>query len=234
MKKTDSNVSYEFRTLLKDEFVIKLILEIFDKANKGKTFHLYPKVVNSCLNKAYGDKERYDQYGGAAYQSNINKCYELLESKYIDLLIKQKIVVGNYLLDEDENLILNVKNIAMTKFISMVKWAKENRYILNYGLFSLNTLTGEAYFKDYKTSFRPGTGYYNLFKELITTNKSYLSFDEIVEIQRQKKNLFVTEDVKSFAKEIIKHLKRKLAIKSKSGKLFVMHERCGYTLLKGE
>lgn len=230
MKK--NTIPYHLRVLLEDVFIGNLTLEIFMKVNKKKIFKFCPERVFHCLNMAFSDQTLYLD-DKEIYENNIKACYELLDNEYIDLLIKEKIITGKYNYDEDGFLMLNIKKIDLLRFKILVKWVEEKKYINNYGLFSLNTLTGEAYFKDNRTIFKPATGYYNLFKEFITTKNKYLTFQEIVEIQQLNKSLIKAEDIKNYARAVIKHLKRKLSIKSGTGKLLIMYEKMGYSLQKG-
>lgn len=225
-------IPYNLRVLLEDIFIENLTLEIFNKVIKEKKFEFYPARICDCLNKAYSDQSLYID-DKEIYEKNIKACYELLDNEYIKLLIKEKIITGKYDYDEDGFIMLNIKKINLPRFKTLVKWVEEEKYINNYGLFSLNTLTGEAYFKDNKTTFRPGTGYYNLFKELMTTKQPYLSFDSIIEIQQQKKYLYDEDVKKGHIREIVKYLRKKLSMRSKSGKLLKMYERKGFSLLKG-
>lgn len=226
------SIPYKLRFLLQDESVANFTLQIFEKSKKENKFNIYPKRVNYCLETACADKDLWAE-NKKAYQANIDSCYKLPENEYIDLLIKEKIIIGKYCVDEDGSLILNIEKIVINKFSELVKWVKDREYLINYGLFSLNTLSGVAYFKDHKATFRPGTGYYSLFRELLVTKKLYLSFSEIVEIQQQRKLQSTEEDIKNDAIEYIKHLKRKLRMRSGAGKLLTMYERKGYALQSG-
>lgn len=232
MNMKNTCIPYEIRKLLKEESIKKLTLNIYDKAKEENAFKYYPTKVYDCLDKAYSDKNLFDE-DKERYEKNIESCYKLVDNKYIVLLINEKILKGIYNMDESGFFKLEVIKTNIDHFKKLVKWIEEEKYINNYGLFSLNTLTGEAYFNDNKTIFKPATGYYNLFKEFITTKNKCLTFQEIVEIQQLNKSLIKAEDIKNYAREIIKHLKRKLSMKSGSGKLLIMYEKIGYSLLKG-
>lgn len=223
------SIPYELRVLLQNESVINLTLQIFEKTKNRDKFKFYPEGVNSCLNKAYSNQSLYYE-DEEVYKENINLCCRLPENKYIELLIKNKVIKGKYEFNADgANLILDVKKIKKDQYNEIVRWAKNKKYIINSGLFSLNTLSGEAYFKNNKSYFRTSTGYYYLFRELLTTKKDYLSFDEIVEIQQQKKHQLTKEQFKEEAKRHIKHLRRKLKIGAGT-ELFKMNQGIGYTL----
>lgn len=220
-------IDVRIRTVLQNQSVVNFALNIFNLTNKKLPFQLYPKTVNACLNKAYSNLD-LSLNDKDAYQSDINSCFTLPESKFIDLLLKKRLITGTYSLDEDGYMALVVKKINKRQLTDIAKWVNNNKYIINAGYFALNKLTGEAYFKDTKTTFRPGTGYYNLLKEFLTTNKDHLTFSEIIEVQNKK--LPETSQIKEEAKEHIKHLKKKLRMQGGDGKMLSMFEGKGYTL----
>lgn len=223
------SISLKLRILLQDESVASLTIKVFEKARTRNKFNFYPNRVNSCLNSAFSNQPLWEE-NQCDYQESINRCFNLPENEYIELLIKSRIITGKYEFDADgANMTLSVNKINPGQFNEIVNWVKDRKYIINSGAFSLDTLSGNAYFEDHKTPLKPGTGYYMLFKEFLTTDKKYLSFSEIIEIQ--KKTLPSDEKIiKEEAINHIKHLKKILNMRGGKGKLLTMFERKGYAL----
>jgi len=238
-------MSYELRQLLLDKSVKNLIKEIDKKLIINPSFDLYLSAVSSCLSDAYADQNLHNQ-NPKAYQNAIDDCYQNNETIFLDSLTKQNIISCDYTLEDDGTFfIAKIKalNIALVK--SIIRWVKQERFIIHFGIFSLNTFTGEAYCLDNKYLFKPGTGYYDLFKEFLVRKKHFVSFEEICLIQQQtfkdpndrlSKSTFLPNEKKNneladLANQKIKYLKKKLNMKSGIGKLFSKYEKRGFILL---
>jgi hypothetical protein len=226
-------IPYDLRRLLTEDSVIELVGDIDRISKKEKKFRIFPKEMFECFNTAFADESLYNS-NPKTYQEIINSCSDSLENEFIELILKSKLIRGKFTSDEDGYPILIVNKVFRAKFNLLVKWIKNKKYIVERGVFSLNTLSGEAYFKDKLTKFRSGSGYYKLFKEMLISKKKYLTYEEIVNIHFGKKVNWSELEVKPEAIRHIQELKKKLGMKDGHGKLFVMFEGKGYLLLTEE
>jgi len=224
------SIPYNLRRLLVEDSIVKLVKRIYKSSKVKEKFEIYPEETNKCLNNAYADQILQD-INPDQYQKAVDRCSDISENEFIKLILKNNFVRGKFILDEDSFPVLIVDKVLKNKFNLIVEWVRDRKYIIDSGLFSLNTLTGDAYFRDKFAPFRSGGGYCDLFKAFLTTNKSFLSFQEIYDIQQQRVIKSTEGEIKQEAKECIKHLKKKLKMRSGEGRLFRMYEGKGYVLL---
>lgn len=226
-------VSYKVRLLLRDQAVQNLLIEIIKKDQDLKEkITIFPAKINSCLNSVFSDDSRwnFDNNPNWSFENAISNCFDNFEFEICDQLHKEKIIRFNSDLDESDSCVFHIEILNLEKFLKITKWLKESRYIINYGFFSLNRLTGEAYFMDNSYKFKPGTGYYNLFKKFLVKSDHQLLFSEIYSIQQKTNLKDNSENHKSEAIEIIKEIKQKLQMKDGFGELFKIYEGEGYIL----
>ncbi len=238
-------INYLIRSLLLKKVVHDLIIEICDLYKKhGDKFEIYPTNVNSCLNSVYSEDSLY--LDSEAIKQNTNRCYEGNELKMLDLLKINEVIELKYDSGEDGgSCIAEIKIINHELFKDISNWVLKNKLIITYGLFSLNTLTGEAYCKDNYHLFKPGSGYYDLLKEFLKKKNHFLNFEEMVNIQQQEykkvggvitRSDYVYDERKNSelqnkAKNNIKYLQKNLKMREGLGELFKTYEKRGFILL---
>lgn len=114
------------------------------------------------------------------------------------------------------------------------------KHFLHYGIFSLNTVTGDAYCNSFQTRFHPSRGLFRVFKGFLDDSTDHkLSHIEILSRSDDepedeiKTSEFYTETTTTMkANQIIKDIKRSLGMKRKLSKLFRAAGK-EYTLLPG-
>lgn len=225
-------LDYSVRLLLKKKASQALIAEIYNEYKKqGDKFIVYPNDVNTRLVSFFSNQDLYYE-SPQRYQQSFDRCFENDETKTLDILENKKIISVSYNMGEDgSDYIAEIKLIKKDSFKEILKWVTNHKFVINNGWFSLNTLTGECFFRDNYCKFQPGSGYYDLLKEFLITDKKYLAFEEILSLQQQETIQEADLNyLKTQATERIKYFKRKLIGKG-FGRIFIMYEGKGYTLL---
>jgi len=240
-------ISYLIRSLLSKEVVHALVIKIHHlyKNKQDNKFEIYPSEVNNCLDNAYADQTLWE-IDSNAYTLAIDNCYKNDELEILELLKANMIIQLEYNSGEDGgSCIAEIKIINKKLFENIYKWVIEKNFIINYGLFSLNKISGDSYFKENYHAFKPGSGYYSLFKSFLLRKNHILLFEEIVNIQQQEftrvngnitRLNYVCDErnnlqLKYKASENIQYLKRKLKMRDGFGKLFKTFEKKGFILL---
>ena len=175
---------------------------VFDHESKGQLWMIDYKELM--------DPTRHMKYEDTNFLSLLNS-YGYIDDLTITLTEGDTIVVLTK--------IKNIKLIAKLHF-----WVRSKNYIFEYGLFSLNELTGEAYCEDVSTIFRQSSGQFRTLRAFLIDKNHTLTHTQILNIFNDKDPLTLLEIgtvEKTQVYQIVKDIKRKLGVKGSKSNLFL-------------
>lgn len=224
------NLSLELRQLLENEAVREVVTVLHQKGEHGGKTFIYMPLVNKCISDFYSHpaddvRNMMLQQEGRIPDYCFNQLdYQLLEE--LQRLGILKILYQESGFDDNSSWIAHIKTISLSAMKKIYQWMQDNqnKRIFNYGIFSLNIYTGEAYCKDNQYIFRPHRGMFKIFKAFLENQRHELSYEEIYAIS-QNKAKEETEDADSAIKITVQQnigdIKERLGMKGKLAKLFV-------------
>lgn len=214
IKNDDFVISYTLRQLAKDKNIQHIVKELNERKSSKDIIPIYLPLANECINKIADDPNLHEQ--------GFNSCYELSDSLLINELINIKVLStpNDYVFTENDNGLF-VADIIINNpdFIEhYYEWIKDADHILNYGIFSLHTFTGEAYCLDNKSVFPTDSGIFRVFKAFIQEPTHILSYNQI-------NSVFINDDIQDpdslVIQQAIYKIKKKLDMEGEFKKLFL-------------
>lgn len=216
MKNKDLAIGYALRQTLSDKDVQSLISDMY-KARDQKVVSVYLPLAN----------KQYEKICEDPYHEGSDKieelCFQQADTKFLKTLESLKVLTIKTLMDDDDGegggmgFIANVV-IKRPEYIAhLYEWIKDAGLILNYGIFSLHTFTGESYCLDSMYVFHTGKGLFRVFKRFLEEPTHILAYEVIYHtFQGSDKLTFGSEQVH----QIIGEIREKLQMKHKLSALF--------------
>lgn len=211
------NIPFSLRNLLRYKETQDIIAYLYKKRVDRDKFRIFlPLVTKNII-------DHFKKVNSQGYYRNEeipDYCFDQHDSKLISELKRLgvlKIIIDTVMGDDDTwwSMVL-IKNSLIIEEI--YTWTKDIANILSYGIYSLNTLTGESYCGDYKTKFHPGRGLYKVFKAFFENPNHELSYKQILSIHHGETE---SEVDKRAVFEIINEIKDKLKMKGNLSKLII-------------
>lgn len=216
MKMNDFVISYSLRQLAQNKDIQNIVLKLNEKKSSKDIVSVYLPLANECISKIAENPNLRDQ--------GFDSCYELSDSKLINDLIKIKVLstANDYVFTEDDDgsVVADIM-ISNPSFIGhYYQWIKDADHILNYGIFSLHTFTGEAYCDNCEYFFHTNKGLFRVFKAFLTEPTHILNYKQIYD-SFQEGNKIKVDYYKEAVHQIIGEIREKLNMKGNKSKLFL-------------
>ncbi len=211
MKMGDIWIDYNLRYLIQNENIRAILLDLYEQRNRTGILNIFLPIANSRFNDfALNPKKDTDQT-----EDVLKSCLELEDTELLNELAKMRVVtLTQSTIDEDFHVGVIIRDIGSLE--QLYQWSKDKKYIINYGIFSLHTLTGVGYCLNNRYHFRPGSGLFSVFKGFISKPTHTLSYKEIARIFSGNKTRGKHE-----INQIIGELKEKFKMKGKLSRLFI-------------
>lgn len=215
MKMNDFVISYSLRQLAQNKDIQNIVLKLNEKKSSKDIVSVYLPLANECICKIAENPNLRDQ--------GFDSCYELSDSKLINELIKIKVLstTNDYVFTEDDGgaYVADIM-ISNPSFIEhYYQWIKDECHILNYGIFSLHTFTGEAYCMDNRYKFDTSKGLFRVFKAFLEEPTHVLSYIQIHNIFYEENIIDVSKA--KFINQTISEIREKLKMTNKFSKLLI-------------
>lgn len=220
MKKTNDVITYQIRNLVRDDAVCDLIRQLYENRK-----NIEEVITGSPLKGEFIDKLRYP------FESDSDEDHnDYLDDKYFTLgdrlilreLEKLKaIVVNGYFQEEGPTLSVSIINQRQIERIH--GWANDSKsgFVVNYGIFGLNTITGEAYCLNNMGIFLPNSGMLRVLKAFLNEPSHCLNYKSIYKIFRNEENPNWDRMTPESIHQIIWDIREKLSMTGKLSRLFV-------------
>lgn len=209
-------ITLPIREALLNKATHNIIKELFRKRKDKKIISIYLPLVTENVNNFFMQNNGVNHIPDSCFnQTDLLLVKNLEKIKAIKI---KEISLG----DNDRWFVtIKIKNIAIIEKIN--EWLSHIDNIINYGIFSLDTLTGEVYCRDNMARFHPSKGKFRVFREFINDENHRLSYKRIISKHEDKPEEKIEID-SSFVIEtnqIIKDIKKSLKMKDKLSKLFI-------------
>lgn len=214
----------KLRCLLKKPAAQKILQELWDKRNDKKIL-IYLATTQDCIN-------RYVEKGhphGWLPENIMDICYGKLDGPLFNELKNASVIKefsfgeGNFP-DESEEYEYEgalVKGLDKERLKILRNWIDQLPYVLDHGDFSLNTLSGIAYYKDKETKLYKKAAYFKLLKSFLEQKNNKLSINEILKIKGSEEKIDSKEEEKlECADELIKNFGRRMGIRKGLNQIF--------------
>ena len=222
------DITYELRKLLQNKGVRSVVINLHRQRNE-KSIELTLPIASS----------HFDQLLDMQEADRFEECTSFADYKFIGYLLKSKILSPMETKNDDFIPYTDVcVKINKTEFLGQLyEWVDCYDHILNYGIFSLNTLTGEAYCGDHKAKSRFDTFMrpFQVFRAFMKNENHEMSYEIIYQLATGKtmdKGQAQAADLSQIY-QLIRDLRKKLRMKGELSKLFAS-TGTGYKLLQGE
>ena len=193
------------------------------RQSRGKV-EVYLRLVSNCangiINKAAKNRSNF----------NLDSCYDVADASFLrELEVFRVVSISDYY-DKDaegeytSDGIFDYALVTINDPIyiqSLNGWVNDLPNILNYGIFSLNTITGEAYCLDNGDTFLPYSGMFRVLKAFLNESSHCLSYENIYRVFRDEKDPDLSRMTPEAIHQIIGDIREKLSMKGKLSKLFV-------------
>jgi len=221
MKNGDMAISYTLRKLAFDKTIQGMVKGLYEEKDTVGPISLYLPYANDRMNKV--NENMYLNGEEVEYDS----CFKLEDSQLINELtrlgvLSHKSDVKFYEWDDENGSAcgLIIKNPAFIEHYH--KWIRDLEHILNYGVFSLHTFTGEAYCLDNRGDFKTSSGIFRVFQELMRDPSHVLTYNQVAD-------LCFEEHVQDFEVQVVHQaiydIREKLKIKGDMSELIVSADK---------
>lgn len=215
MKRFDLAIPYSLRKLVEDKNIQNMIAELNEKKDEKGGISIYFPLANSCMNRIALNPNLYEE--------GFDSCFKLNDSLLVNELIRMKILSKSsdcYGWDDDTSSVYGLVIEKPNYIKHLYEWAREINTILNYGIFSIHTFTGEAYCEDSEYTFHTSKGLFVVFKAFLAEPTHILSYKQIYDLF-QKSNKVKVDYYKEAVHQIIGEIREKLNMKGSKSKLFL-------------
>lgn len=208
----------KLRYLLKGPAAQKILQELWDKRNE-KEILIYLATTQDCINE-YIDK--YEKHHLLPDNKIMDNCFDRFDGPFFNELRNASIIREfsfgeSELPDEPEEYTYEtalVKGLNKDGLKILRSWIDQLPYIIDHGDFSLNTVSGSAYYKDKETKLYKNSAYFKLLKSFLEQKDNRLSINEIIKIKESEEKIDSKEEEKyECAKELIKNFGRRMGIR---------------------
>lgn len=205
---------------MSEKAVLGIIEFLYQRRSKKDVIMVYLPLVTSSIS----------DYFGELFQNNLepsripDECLDQPDNNLLTELEKQKVLkllsVGG-----GEETFADVKILDPTAIEKLYEQTLMSEYFIHYGIFSLNTATGEAYCGDHQAKFYRHQSFYRVFKRFLSSDSHELSYFAIYSEQEKKsentiRKSFDAKDLTIPSNQIIKDIRARLRMKGELSKLF--------------
>jgi len=213
MKKSDLAIPYSVRSLLQVKQNHQIIFDLYKSIKYNEVAYFFLYIVNESWNKIAEDP--YHE-GADDFWKKVN---DFDDSRLLIELCKLKIISrkNESLVDDEFSVCVEVE---IPKYIEKFHyWLEDERLILNCGMFSLHTFTGESYCGNNKYNFHTSRGLFRVFKAFLTEPTHILTYNQIRSIFMDNPEEKADDRLKIH--QTIGEIKEKLNMKGEFSELFV-------------
>jgi len=221
MKKNENSIPYVIRKLIQNRDIQGMIADLYKNRISKNVFNIYLPLVN----------ERFTDLCIDQYHDHTNDFDNSISRNDMVLLneLEKLQIINNDGITEDEDGdgqglgFVAMVTIINPQFIELLyKWIKDTELIINYGIFSLHTFSGEAYCQDNKGKFHTGKGLFRVFLTFLKEKNHILDYSRIYKIYHEdEKNVDMEKMVPEDIHQIIHDIKDNLSMKGSLSKLFM-------------
>lgn len=214
MKKLGRSINYSLRELIRDKTIQSMVSCLYEIRQRNDVIAVSLPLANSRFFLICEDPYHEDS-------DNIEKlCFHLKDSLFIDELIKLDVLSKGECTDEYDEFSAYVKIVNSNFIEGLYEWIKDKDLIINYGIFSLHTFTGEGYCVDNKYSFHTNKGLFRVFKAFLQKPTHILNDREIFQTFYDSTSDALKLRVE-IVHQIIGEIREKLSMKGELSKLFL-------------
>lgn len=220
MKNENFILNHKIRHLILNKEVQEIVKDLFKMHNSMKEAIIYLPLLNDCIYRTI--KKASVEMGSF----NIENCFNMEDVILLEELNKLKVLELKDVFEKEANEGMGLGYVATIliknkKYIEFLyQWICDLRLIINYGIFSLHTFTGEAYCLDSKYIFHTNKGLFRVFKAFIEEPTHIFTYKQIYQHYQDS-----TADTLRYNSEtihqIIGEIREKLQMKGKLSKLFL-------------
>ncbi|KKT39029.1 MAG: hypothetical protein UW22_C0002G0005 [Candidatus Gottesmanbacteria bacterium GW2011_GWB1_44_11c] len=230
------NIPYDIRALLSEKSALSVLKAILlDQEMLGDKIKVPLSLLESSISEYF--KEYYSLHSDTPVRIP-KSVFDTPDYQLIEELTKNKVISSDIGPDENESWFALTKIINKPLLKKCYQWVRDilSGDVLNYGVFSLNLNTGEAYCLDNSTRLTPSRGLFHLLKAFMKNPKHELTLQEIIyyrssDVYESPASVSLIRN-KHLVYENIKDVKERLRMKGKLTKLIVSTGK-GYKLLEG-
>lgn len=192
----------------------KIVSDLWKNKNQ-KDFLVPLDETENCIN-SYVEKYHKQQW---LPDSMLDDCYQKFDGPFFKEL-KSSRVIKEFSFGEGELpntppgsscQTAQISSVNIPQLIKLREWINQIPYIKSHGEFSLNTISGELYFRDDVVVLYKKAGHFQLLKAFLENKDFSLSADEIIQITNAStQNRGTNYDI---ALEVIKNLGRRLGLR---------------------
>lgn len=218
--RNDIRIPRDVRQLLSGKEIRDVVADLYRnlKKNDNDLVSVYLPLANKrflqiCEDPYHQGSDRIDQL-----------CFSLDDTKLLKALEKQKVIIIKGITEDEDDegngtgFIAGI-TISEPEYIRHLhNWAKDFNLIVNYGVFSLHSFTGEVYCMDNKYIFHTGRGLFRVFLEFLTEPTHILTYRRIYDLFQRVEGA----DFDNFAiHQIVGEIREKLHMTGKLSELLV-------------
>lgn len=231
------NIPVSLQMLLRDERVRRVVEQLYKERDKSGEIFVYLPLVSSATNHYFGSEADYQRGNNSLPDYLFDNDDTRLVEKFEELEILQD--AGGITMDEKRGFVAMVTTQNPPAIKEIYEWMKKQDFsrFLFYGVFSLNTITGEGYCGDHKTKFHTGRTIYKVYKAFLENQNHALSFKTILSLYYDRPESEIKIDLQDKYRwrkvhETAVDLRKKLGMKGKLSKLLITSGE-EYILLPG-
>jgi hypothetical protein len=213
MKTRNIKIPYSLREFVRDEAIQRMARKLYESKEIKGPVRVYLPLAEKRFNVIAEDPNHEDR-------DKIDElCFNLKDSQFIDELFRLKV------LSKPEKPYLEDFETAVTiedpEFLDYLHhWLEDQALILNYGVFSLHTFTGEGYCHDNNYFFHTGKGLYRVFRAFLENPAHILTYGRIYQTFQGNEKAISSYGSETI-NQIVGEIREKLAMKGKLSKLFL-------------
>lgn len=168
---------------------------------------------NASINRPHGQGV---SPGESIHSHHFPKEFAMFpDIQFIEILEKEKVVFVTSLImvDRYKHYVSNLKVNNREALEQIYDWLKAGSEILEYGIFSLNAITGEAYCGDRFFRLQPNRGPFRVFRALLQAKGKRVTFQHLYQLYYPGEEIKEAQAGEAVY-EIIKTLRRTLDIEN--------------------
>lgn len=217
-------ISMSLRALLREPAAKIILDELWVQKDLQKA-HLFLTTTEACIT----DTAMKYQPLGRLPDNFIEDCYLKFDGPLFMELKKAKAITNFEFYSgehpnhpsENEYQLAQVTGIDPIIIKQLINWVYQLPHILHRECFTLNTLTGDVYYKERVVKLYKNTSYFRLLKSFLEKEDLKLSVDEVLQLKDSGSSIQESRNRKyEIAYEVIKNLVKRLGIKNDSNQVF--------------
>lgn len=218
MKKPDFSITFSLRKLIQDEDIQSLIADLYGKRKETVMTTVFLPLANKRIAEIGFDP---DHEGAENFEE---LCFSLDDTLLLTELEKLKVLsIKIFTVDDDGGSFIAMVKIINQEYIQQIyEWITDKDLIINYGIFSLHTFTGEAYCLDNKYIFHTGKGLFRVFRSFLEEPTHILDYQTIYKMfYKGEKDVLISQMGSEQIHQIIGDIREKLLMKDELSRLFI-------------